>query len=249
MKLGALGDVHGDLTSVRAIIACHPEVEAWLSVGDLGAADGSYEALPAPLYWIKGNNDNLQFIADVMSGARPAPANLFYIPNGVAVRIGGIVAAGLGGTLAPTWYHRSPAEIPRPRLAPSRTAFPAMARDDKRRHFLRVEVEAIRRLRDVDIFLSHEAARPFHMEVRGRRQDVGKTPVNEVLSTLRPRLHLSGHHHVYNDDVRQGVRSIGLATVGESYVVIDTSRWSYERLETAAACGRASLARSRPDTL
>jgi len=107
-----------------------------------------------------------------------------------------------------------------------------MARDDKRRHFLRVEVEACKRLRGVDLFVSHEAARPFLLEVRGRRQDVGKTPINEVLAAIRPRMHLSGHHHVYNDDLRQGVRSIGLDPVGRSYVVIDTASWQYEHLET-----------------
>ena len=87
-------------------------------------------------------------------------------------------------------------------------------------------------MRGIDLFLSHEAARPFFMEVRGRRQDVGKTPINEVLAALRPRLHLSGHHHVYSDEVRQGVRSIGLDPVGQSYLMIDTATWQYERLET-----------------
>jgi hypothetical protein len=70
------------------------------------------------------------------------------------------------------------------------------------------------------------------MDVRGRRQDVGKTPINEVLAAVRPRLHLSGHHHVYSDEVRQGVRSIGLDPVGLSYLMIDTATWRYERLET-----------------
>jgi hypothetical protein len=45
-------------------------------------------------------------------------------------------------------------------------------------------------------------------------------------------LHLSGHHHVYSDEVRQGVRSIGLDPVGLSYLMIDTATWRYERLET-----------------
>ena len=140
---------------------------------------------------------------------------------------------GLGGTFAPTWYERLPGDLPRPRLGPTPPAeFPRLARDDKRRHFLHVEVEACKRLRGIDLFLSHEAARPFFMDVRGRRQDVGKTPINEVLAVLRPRLHLSGHHHVYSDEVRQGVRSIGLDPVGQSYLMIETATWQYERLET-----------------
>jgi hypothetical protein len=232
MKLGALGDVHGDFVSVRAIMHRHPDIGCWVSVGDLADTNGLYESPPSPLYWIKGNNDNLEFVAGVVAATRAPLPNLHYIPNGVAIQVGPIIVAGLGGTMAPTWYDRAPADIPRPRQAPSTGGFPPMARDDKRRHFLRAEVEALRALERIDLFVSHEAARPFHMEVRGRRQDVGKTPINEVLASVRPRMHLSGHHHVYHDDVRQGVRSIGLGPVGESYLLIDLDTWKYERLET-----------------
>jgi hypothetical protein len=232
MKLGALGDAHGDFGSVRAIMLRHPDIAWWVSVGDLGSPDGTYESPPSPLYWIKGNNDNLEFVDGLISATREPLPNLHYIPNGVAIQVGPIVVAGLGGTMAPTWYDTAPADIPRPRLRLPTGAFPGKARDDKRRHFLRTEVAALRAMDRIDLFVSHEAARPFHMEVRGRRQDVGKTPINEVLSAVHPRLHLSGHHHVYHDEVRQGVRSIGLGPVGESYVVIDLETWKYERLDT-----------------
>ncbi len=232
MQLGALGDVHGDFASVRTIMARHPGIRAWVSVGDLGGAEGEYESPPSPLYWIKGNNDNLEYIAQMHAGRAPL-ANLHFMPNGIPFRVGGVRVVGLGGTFAPTWYEKLPGDLPKSRsLAPADRPFPPLGRDDKRRHFVRAEVEACRRLTNIDVFLSHEAARPFHLEVRGRRQDVGKTPINEVLVALRPRLHLSGHHHVYDDAVRQGVRSIGLDPVGVSYLVIDLDTWKYERLET-----------------
>jgi hypothetical protein len=232
MKLGALGDVHGDIASVRAIMARHPDVEWWITVGDLADQRGAYEAPPALLHWIKGNNDNLEVIAELGDGRRRIP-NLRYLPNGVPIKLGSTIVVGLGGTFAPTWYERLPGDLPKPRVGPAAPGeFPRLARDDKRRHFLHVEVDACKRLRHVDLFLSHEAARPFYMEVRGRRQDVGKTPINEVLAVLRPRMHLSGHHHTYSDEVRQGVRSIGLDPVGQSYVMIETATWQYERLET-----------------
>lgn len=232
MTIGALGDVHGDFASVRTIMTRHPDVAWWVSVGDLGDGEGRYESPPAPLFWIKGNNDNLAFVAELASGRR-SMAHLRYMPNGVPFQVGPIRVVGLGGTFAPTWYEREPSALPQPRTnREGHDGFPAMARDDKRRHFLRVEVEACKRLPAVDLFLSHEAARPFLLDVRGRRQDVGKTAVNEVLAALRPRLHLSGHHHAYDDAVRQGVRSIGLDPVGVSYLLIDVTTWRYERLET-----------------
>jgi hypothetical protein len=232
MKIGALGDVHGDITSVRAVMHRHPEVQWWMTVGDLCDERGAYEAPPALLHWIKGNNDNLEVIAELAGGRRRVP-NLQYLPNGVPLKLGSITVVGLGGTFAPTWYDRLPGDLPRPRIGQTPPGeYPRLARDDKRRHFLRVEVDACKRLRGIDLFLSHEAARPFFLDVRGRRQDVGKTPINEVLAAVRPRMHLSGHHHVYSDEVRQGVRSIGLDPVGVSYLVIETSTWQYERLET-----------------
>lgn len=232
MRIGALGDVHGDFASVRTLMARHADVTHWVSVGDLGDADGRYESPLAPLHWIKGNNDNLSFVADLASGRR-SMLNLHYMPNGIPFRLGPIRVVGLGGTFAPTWYERGPADLPQPRLQREGAGgFPPMARDDKRRHFLRMEVEACKRLTAIDLFLSHESARPFYQDVRGRRQDVGKTAINEVLAALRPRLHLSGHHHAYDDDVRQGVRSIGLDPVHVSYVLIDLETWQYERLET-----------------
>ncbi|MEW5982833.1 MAG: metallophosphoesterase [Acidobacteriota bacterium] len=232
MKVGALGDVHGDFASVRSIMSRHPDVTWWVSVGDLADGEGRYESPPAPLFWIKGNNDNLGFVAELASGRRSL-SNLRYMPNGIPFRIGAIRVVGLGGTFAPSWYERGPGELPRPRLHREGSGcFPPMARDDKRRHFLRIETEACKRLTGIDLFLSHEAARPFHLEVRGRRQDVGKTAINEVLAALRPRMHLSGHHHVFDDNVRQGVRSIGLDPVHVSYLMIDVTTWKYERLET-----------------
>ncbi len=230
--LGAVGDVHGDFESLRVIANRHPDIRLWVSVGDLGDDHGRYEPLPFPLYWIKGNNDNLEFIAGMLSGERQVP-NLHYMPNAVVTSVGPIRAVGLGGTLAPTWYEKAPNELPRPRVPSAGPGgLPPLVRDDKRRHFVRAEVDACKRLTGVELLLTHEAARPFHVEVRGRIHDVGKTPINEILATMHPRLHLSGHHHQFSDEVRQGVRSIGLDPVSTSYLIVNLETWKYERVET-----------------
>jgi Icc-related predicted phosphoesterase len=79
----------------------------------------------------------------------------------------------------------------------------------------------------VDIFLSHEAPRPFPL---GRVKDAGKTPINEVLAAMRPRLHVFGHHHKYTVAERQHVPSIGLEQVGDSYLVFDGNTLAHQRL-------------------
>jgi len=78
----------------------------------------------------------------------------------------------------------------------------------------------MRWLRGIDIFMSHEAAKPFRPYPGGRGPDAGKSQINEILDSMKPRLHLFGHHHRFSDDIREGVRSVGLDLVTRSYLLI-----------------------------
>lgn len=223
MKFGVVGDLHGDFDALDRVMARHPEIAVWLCPGDLASEDGEYPQPRAPLYWIKGNNEDFDFVAAQPPGSGTLP-NLFYIPNGTSVHVPnsgppsepGLVVAGLGGTFAPTWYEKSVSELRR--LTP---------RDDRRRHFVHEEVDACRSLQGVDVFLSHEAARPFPLE---RVKDAGKTQINDVLASMRPRLHLFGHHHKYTVAERQHVPSIGLEVVSRSYLIFDGKTLAHERV-------------------
>ena len=221
---GALGDIHGDFASARRTMERHPEVLFWICVGDVADDDGRYESLPAPLYWIKGNNENFDSIA-----AGALPGGLHYLANGVSVEIDGIRIAGLGGTFAPTVYDTPAAGLPHPRKSTAKATVLA----DRRRHFVRREVEACKALEKVDVFMTHEASRPYFAGDGPRRNDAGKTPINEVLAALKPRLHLFGHHHRFTDQERQGVRSIGLDLVSRSYLLIDGDTFEYEQKKQA----------------
>ena len=204
-------------------MARHPDIELWLCVGDLASRAGAYPEVIAPLYWIKGNNENFDRIAAWESG-EPAPRHLHLIRNGTAVTVGPLRVAGLGGTFAPTWYDSAAADLPH-----------ASTRDDKRRHFVREEVEACSRLRQIDILLTHEAARPFIVtdDIRGRsrRRDAGKPAINGVLAALRPRLHLCGHHHRFEETEREGVRSVCIDRINRSYLIIDARTCEYRMLK------------------
>ena len=74
---GALGDIHGDFASARRVMERHPDVPFWLCVGDLADDEGRYQPLPAPLYWIKGNNDNF----DAIDGRCSFPATCTTCPT------------------------------------------------------------------------------------------------------------------------------------------------------------------------
>lgn len=231
MQIGALGDIHGAFDTVQDIMARHEDVPLWLQVGDVASNDGEYFAPSRPLYWIKGNNEDFDVIAEALEGRPPAPT-LHYLPNGGPHVVGPWRVAALGGTFAPSWYHTPAANLPpsRGRRVAGSSVKLGKSRDDKRRHFVRDEVIACKGLTQIDVFLTHEAPRPFHPA--GRRIDAGKTVINEVLASMRPRLHLFGHHHEFTDSVRQGVRSVGLDVVTKSYLLIDVESFKCERLDT-----------------
>ena len=206
----------------------HREVPFWLCVGDVADADGRYEALPAPLYWIKGNNENFDFIEQCTAGQCAAglyapPYTDTYIANGEAVTIDDLRVAGLGGTFAPTTFEFAAADLPHPKKSTPKATELA----DKRRHFVREEVERCKALSNIDILLTHEAPRPFRSP---RGNDAGKTQINEVLSAMKPRLHLFGHHHRFAEATISGVRSVCLDLVANSYLLIDPKTLEYQHL-------------------
>jgi Icc-related predicted phosphoesterase len=140
--------------------------------------------------------------------------------------------AGLGGTFAPTWFETAAAALPG-----ARRDAPVEKRDDKRRHFVREEVERCKRLGVVDILMTHEAARPFILAdepgraTTRRRIDAGKRAINDLLAALQPRLHLCGHHHRFSETVREGVRSVCIDRINRSYLILDAGTLEYTKVE------------------
>jgi len=224
MTIGALADIHGNFDAMYGAMGRHPEVPFWLCVGDVASRTGAYPEPPKPLYWIKGNNEDFDRIAAWEAG-RDLVANLHFIANGTAQPVGPLTVAGLGGTYAPTWIDTPAARLPHKRS------------DDKRRHFVREEVEACRQMRGVDILMTHEAARPFVIVDEPKpgkkplRRDAGKPAVNDVLASMQPRLHLCGHHHRFVETVREGVRSVCIDRVNRSYLLIDAATLEYQKVE------------------
>lgn len=222
MIFGVVADVHGNFTALARTLARHPEIAFWLCVGDLASSAGAYPESVAPLYWIKGNNEAFDRV-DAFRDGSDAIANLHYIPNGRRVQVGPITVAGVGGTFAPTWYETPARDLPR-RL-----------RDDKRRHFVREEVEACKALGPVDVLLTHEAPTPFWVTLPSStapdkkwRRNVGKVPLAELADALQPKLHCFGHHHVHAAFERNGVPTVCVDRVNRGYLLVDAVTFAWE---------------------
>jgi Icc-related predicted phosphoesterase len=231
MTIGAVADIHGNFAALTQAMERHPDVPLWICVGDVASRSGAYPTPLRPLFWIKGNNEDFERISGWEQGAEQ-PQNLHYIRNGTAVDVGFLRVAGLGGTYAPTWFDTPAAALPHGRLDAA-----VEKRDDKRRHFVREEAEACKQLAPIDILMTHEAPRPFIVSDepapgrKPRRLDAGKPAINDVLASLRPRLHLCGHHHRFSETIREGVPSVCIDRINRSYLLIDAETLHYRRLD------------------
>lgn len=223
-----MADIHGNFTALDRILRRHPEVPFWLCVGDVASVTGAYPTPVSPLYWIKGNNEAFDRVAAFRAGTEAIP-NMHFIPNGVLQQVGALRVAGVGGTFAPTWYDTPAAELPH------------KGKDDKRRHFVREEIEACKGLVHVDVLLTHEAPKPFWIDLPSStapgkkwRRDVGKAPVAEVADAVQPRLHLFGHHHVHASFERAGIPTVCVDRVNRQYLLVDAETFAWKAHATGA---------------
>ena len=192
-----LGDAHADdPDNRRALFAAYrdAEADAALQLGDLIHYD-----LPIPTYFIAGNNEDFDTIDALRHGRVESSAvtNAFLLA-GEAVEVEGLRIAGLSGNYAPTQFER-----PRPNL-----------HGERRRHFVREDVEAAKRLEDIDVLLTHEA--PHGLPV-SESYEVGCEQIDELIEAVQPRLCLVGHHHEHAETTYGDTRVVGIAPVWKRY--------------------------------
>ncbi len=196
-----LGDAHANTPERRQALeqiyeGVDPDVV--LQLGDL-----FYYDLPVETYFIAGNNEDFDVI-DALRHGRIRSRNVRNVRllDSRAVDLRGITIAGLSGNYAPTQYDK-------PRSA---------LRGERRRHFVRADVETLKRVEEVDVLLTHEA--PHGTTVR-EEYSVGCKPIDELLETLDPDLCLVGHHHQHTENEIGGTRVVTVAPAWDSYYDLD----------------------------
>ena len=193
-----LGDAHADdPADRRSLLAAYREADAEvaLQTGDLLHYD-----LPIPTYFIAGNNEDFDTIDALRRGEDAGTENAHLLASTVG-EVEGLRVAGLSGNYAPTQYEKSREELA----------------GERRRHFVREDVERLKELDDVDVLLVHEA--PRGLIYYG--YDAGCERIDELLDALEPRLCLVGHHERHAESEYGETRVVSLAPAWESYYAMD----------------------------
>ena len=194
-----LGDAHAsDPDRRETLLECYRTLEPdhVLQVGDLEWYD-----LPAPTWFVAGNNEEFDVIEALRAGESPPEANNVELLASTVATVDGLRVAGLSGNYAPTKYDQPRREL----------------EGDRRRHFTHEDVERAADLSDVDVLLTHEA--PTGLLSYG--YDPGCEHVNGLLETLSPSLCLVGHHQRHREAEIADARVVSLAPAWERYYTLD----------------------------
>lgn len=210
-----LGDAHADDPDRRrALFAAYraADTEVALQLGDL-----MYYDLPYQTYFIGGNNEDFDVIESLRHGrVRSSSVRNVTLLSSTLAEVKGLRIAGLSGNFAPTQF-----EKPRSALV-----------GDRRRHFVRADVDRAKQLEDVDVFLAHEA--PHGTDV-AEDYSVGCTHIDDILRTLEPDLCIVGHHHQHEESTFGPTRVVTIAPTWDSYYLLDPASLEMTRYETPSA--------------
>ncbi|WP_408960104.1 metallophosphoesterase [Natrinema sp. 74] len=201
-----LGDAHAsEPDRLETLLALYRTLEPdhVLQLGDLKRYD-----LPAPTWFVAGNNEDLDVIDALRAGEEPPETTTVHLLASTAATVDGLRIAGLSGNFAPTKY-----DLPRDDLS-----------GNHRRHFTHEDVEQAAALEDIDVLLTHEA--PTGLLSYG--YDPGCEHIDDLVRALEPELCLVGHHHRHRESEIGETRVVSLAPAWERYYTLDPETLALE---------------------
>ncbi len=143
------------------------DVDYVLQVGDMTV----YSAFRKPFYFIAGDHENFDIIA-AMDNGRVRFDNLKHIKTAELVILDGLRISGINGNYSAAYKERE-------------------------RHFTAKDIEECKKLKNIDIFLSHEAPAKVEVIHPKWKKDVRVEPVKDIMNSVKPRYLIFGHHHFY----------------------------------------------------
>lgn len=215
-----IGDVHGHLDQMTEAIDSRTDFV--LQVGDLGiilptsnlsniprkhqnnlGQFAEYfeikKSFPAPIYFCKGNHEDLQFLTKYDANHEILP-NLFYMPNGKILEIMGVRIAFLGGNFSSKWFNQ-----------------PILSKCQNQKvlgYLHKSEIDRIISFSDkIDILVTHEPS--FGPEF-GSDRKYGCHVIQALIEAIQPAYAFSGHIHKYAEGRIGKTKCIALGAVNYS---------------------------------
>jgi len=206
MKILLLGDVHEAIDKAKKIIDS-VECDFVLQTGDLG----TYSDFSKPSYFIAGNHENWNILKDMDTG-KTKFTNLCHIKNAEIIKLVKdkeiMNVSGINGNYSEKRYE--------------------LRIKERERHFNKQEVDKCKKLRNIDIFLSHEAPASIGFMKKGK--DIGVKPVKEILDIIKPKFFIFGHHHIFFEKLVNLTKILGLNYARNEYYILDTNKNEIKRI-------------------
>jgi len=235
-KVLVFGDPHGDFDSLNRIMR-NEQSDLNLCVGDLVDKNFEYQTLDFPLKTIPGNHEDWDTVFHCKEG-KTRIGNLEFIFPGKTYETKGISFSGMGGNFSPKYFLYKRSELPYPKSKGKRNG-----KADKRRHFVREEVEECKKKsKGVDIFLTHEAPSFFKKSLKYDDYGCGDI-IDDLIRVVEPQIHVFGHHHRFALGSVDNVVSIGLPYPKVAYLKVDLPKrvWFLVNTENGDLVEKGSL--------
>lgn len=171
-------------------------------VGDFPSWLASKRAAPKKTVFIKGNHEDFDWLDSRVSNE--ILPNLFYLKNGTTMKLETrdetITVGGVGGCFSPSDFERNPKSF----------------RGKEKRHYARVEINALSRRNDIDVIITHDAPTgvTFDKHRRGFNWTSDALGLDELIASTHPRVCFFGHHHTKARSTIREVDCVGLNRVG-----------------------------------
>lgn len=197
MKILLLGDVHGYINKTKKIIDS-VKCDFVFQTGDLEI----YSDFSKPTYFIAGNHENWDLL-DAIDKGKIKFKNLYHIKTAEIIKLRKdkeiLTLSGINGNYSPKRY-----EI-----------------NNKEHYFTKTDIENCKKLKKIDIFLSHEA--PSNIGFVKWNKDVGVDPIKEILDRVKPKFFFFSHHHQFFEKAINTTSVFGLDYARREYYLLDTN--------------------------
>lgn len=193
MKLLFLGDTHGNIPNMMKAYkyAIDNSCDAIIQVGDFGYGFPEHDKFehqhkqisrPIPFYFIKGNHDNPEALAQYKE-ITELYHNFFFIPNGVKFEIDNVSFVAYGGAFSIDKMYRT-----------ERIDY---WRDEE---ISLTEVAESKNIGSVDVIISHDAPLNSnlddYMDLIPITEALGnRHKLQAIVENIKPKLLIHGHYH------------------------------------------------------